>query len=541
MSADITPQAALPVPGPKPHRPLWTGTTVGGLVLRALRRYPDRTAFAADTGALSYSAATDLIGRLQQVLAAHGLRRGDRVGLLAGNSAEAWCAGVAVQASGMAASWLHPLGSVEDQLYQIADLDAAACLVDTWRHAARGAELAARAGDVPVLGLGPSEFGPDLLAEAAAAGTSAARDLAHVDDIALVNYTGGTTGRPKGVMRRHPAVTHIMSIGTATDFEIPFDARFLAVAPITHVAGSKVLPVLQRGGTIHLQDGFDPGRLLAAVERERIAMTLAVPTMIYALLDHPALDTTDVSSLELLLYGASPISPSRLAEGLERIGPVFSQLYGQTECYPISVLRRAEHADTSLEGSCGIPVSTVDVTLLDAEGNPVPPGEPGEICVRGPGMMEEYWRKPELTAKAFAHGWLHTGDVARSDERGYLTIVDRTKDMIISGGFNVFPREVEDALSSHDAVAMAAVFGLPDEKWGEAVTAAVVLRPGATASPAELAAHVRTLKGAVQTPKSVHVLDNLPTTAVGKIDKKALRSDPRLGGPRLGELDGGAK
>lgn len=510
--------------------PLWAETTVGTLVLRALRRYPDRIAFATDTGTLTYAAVTELVGRIQRVLADRGLRRGDRIGLLAGNSPEAWCAGIAVQASGMATSWLHPLGSVEDQLYQLADLDAAACLVDAQRHAGRGAELAARSGDVPVLGLGPSDFGPDLLAETAAVGAATAHDVAHVDDIALVNYTGGTTGRPKGVMRRHPAVSHIMSIGTLTDFEIPFDARYLAVAPITHVAGTKVVPVLQRGGTVHLQDGFDPGRVLETIERERITMTLAVPTMIYALLDHPALDRTDLSSLELLLYGASPMSPTRLAEGLERIGPVFSQLYGQTECYPISVLRRAEHADPTLEGSCGVPISTVDVALLDPEGNPVDPGEPGEICVRGPGTMEEYWHKPDLTAQAFAYGWLHTGDVARRDDRGYLTIVDRTKDMIISGGFNVFPREVEDALTSHDAVAMAAVFGLPDEKWGEAVTAAVVLRPGATATAEELAAHVRALKGAVQTPKSVHLVEALPTTAVGKIDKKALRAGLRTGG-----------
>jgi fatty-acyl-CoA synthase len=509
--------------------PLWSGATVGSLVLRTLRRYPDRPAFVSDAATLTYAGATALIGRLQAALAARGLRRGDRVGLLAGNSAEAWCAGMAVQASGMATSWLHPMGSLDDQLYQLADLDAAACIVDATRYSARGGELAAGSGDVPVLGLGPApagaDFGPDLLASSEAA---TAHDVARPEDVALVNYTGGTTGRPKGVMRRHPAVTHIMTIGTNTDFEIPFDARYLAVAPITHVAGTKVLPVLQRGGTVHLQDGFDPGRVLAAVERERITMTLAVPTMIYALLDHPALGDTDLSSLELLLYGASPMSPTRLAEGIDRIGPVFSQLYGQTECYPISVLRRGEHADPTLEGSCGVPISTVEVTLLDPAGEPVAPGEPGEICARGPAVMEEYWRKPELTAETFAHGWLHTGDVARMDERGYLTIVDRTKDMIISGGFNVFPREVEDALTSHEAVAVAAVFGVPDEKWGEAVTAAVVLRPGAAATAEELMRHVRDRKGAVQTPKAVHVVEALPTTAVGKIDKRALRVD--LGG-----------
>lgn len=189
-------------PAALPQGPLWTATTVGSLVLRTLRRYPERVAFASDTGRLTYAGALDLIGCLQRVLAAHGLRRGDRIGLLAGNSAEAWCAGMAVQLSGMATSFLHPLGSVEDQLYQLADLDAAACVVDALRHGDRGGALAERCGDVAVLGLGPSEFGPDLLAEAAAAGAGSPQDLARPEDIALVSYTGGTTGRPKGAMRR---------------------------------------------------------------------------------------------------------------------------------------------------------------------------------------------------------------------------------------------------------------------------------------------------------------------------------------------------
>ncbi|GAA5164453.1 AMP-binding protein [Pseudonocardia eucalypti] len=515
----------MSLPSAPPSGPLWPGPTIGTLTLRALRRYPDRIAFAEDSGQLSYGGAAELIGRFQRVLEARGLRRGDRVGLLAGNTAQAWCAGMAVQASGMATSWLHPLGSVDDQLYQLADLGAAACIVDADRFPERTGVLAEKAGDVPVLGLGGGGVAvPDLMAEVEKAGAATACDLAQPDDIGLVNYTGGTTGRPKGVLRRQSGVPWIMSLGTALDFEIPVAGRYLAVAPITHVAGTKVLPVLSLGGTVHLQTGFDPERALATIARERISMSLMVPTMIYALLDHPALDRADLSSLELLLYGAAPMSPTRLAEGIERMGPVFSQLYGQTECYPISVLRRAEHSDATLAGSCGSPVSGVSVALLDPEGNPVPPGEPGEICARGPGVMEGYWRQPELTEATFAHGWLHTGDVARADERGYLTIVDRTKDMIISGGFNVFPREVEDALTSHQAVAMAAVFGVSDEKWGEAVTAAVVLRPGAEVTEEELARHVRERKGAVQTPKSLRFVNTLPTTAVGKIDKKALRA-----------------
>jgi fatty-acyl-CoA synthase len=277
---------------------------------------------------------------------------------------------------------------------------------------------------------------------------------------------------------------------------------------------------------VHLLSGFAPDRVLDAIARHRVNFTLLVPTMIYLLLDHPDLERTDLSSLELLLYGASPMSATRLLEGLQRIGPVFSQLYGQTECYPISVLRRAEHDPVSrpeLIASCGAAVSGVQVALLDGAGDPVATGEPGELCVRGGGVMEEYWRRPELTAETFAHGWLHTGDIARADERGYLYIVDRAKDMIISGGFNVFHREVEDALTAHPGVSAAAVYGMPDEKWGEAVTAAVVLRAGCTVSVEELIAHVKQRKGAVQAPKAVHLLPALPMTGVGKVDKKALR------------------
>jgi fatty-acyl-CoA synthase len=502
--------------------PRWSGPSLGGLTLRALRRHPERIAFVSDSGSLTYAAAEDLIARFQHVLAARGLRKGDRIAVLGGNSAEAWCAGAAAQASGMAVSSLHPMGSLDDQLFQLADLDAAACIVDVRGRAERAAALGA--SGVPVFTLCGNESGPDLWADAHAAGAVTAKDLADGDDPALISYTGGTTGRPKGALR-HNAAAVAIAHGVVTDFEIPFGARYLTAAPITHVAGTKVLPVLLRGGTVFLHNGFDPARLLAAVERERITMVLAVPTMIYALLDHPDFDGTDLSSLELLLYGAAPMSPARLDEGLERLGPVFSQLYGQTECYPITALHRQEHLDPGLRGSCGAPGANVQVTLLDPDGNPVPTGEPGEICARGPAAMAEYWRRPELTAQATAHGWLHTGDVARADDRGYLTIVDRIKDMIISGGFNVFPREVEDALTSHSAVAAAAVFGIADEKWGEAVTAAVVLRPGATATAGELIQHVRERKGTVQAPKAVRFYESFPATAVGKIDKRALRRE----------------
>jgi fatty-acyl-CoA synthase len=271
------------------------------------------------------------------------------------------------------------------------------------------------------------------------------------------------------------------------------------------------------------------------VEREKINFTLLVPTMIYVLLDHPRLGRSDLSSLELILYGASPMSPTRLVEGLERIGPVFSQLYGQTECYPVSVLGKVDHdaSRPELFASCGFPIASCRVSLRDEDNNEVKPGEAGEICVRAPQAMEQYWKRPEQTAETFKGGWLHTGDIARADERGYLYIVDRKKDMIVSGGFNIYPREVEDVISSHPDVAMVAVIGVPHEKWGEAVAALVVTKQGARPAPEALMQLVKDRKGGTHAPKQVEFVETLPLTAVGKVDKKVLRAKYWAGRGRL--------
>ena len=505
------------------------------LVLGALRRAPARTAFAWDGGSLTYAATADLIGRTQAVFAAAGLPPGGRVALLTGNVAASWCAGVAAQASGHSITWLHPLGSLDDHLYQLEDAGCDALVVDVASHRDRGGELAARAGGLTAVHtVGPADYGVDLLAAAEGVGACQPHDRSRPDEVAIVNYTSGTSGTPKGAMRRHRSAG-ASTLAILADFELPADPRYLAVAPISHVAGSKVVPVLVRGGTVHLQTGFDPERVLGAIARERLTMTLLVPTMVYALLDSPALGAADLSSLELVLYGASAMSPTRLGEGLERLGPVFSQLYGQTEGYPVSVLRREDHdpARPELFASCGFPVASASVRLLDDRGDEVPRGSPGEICVRSPHVMEEYWKRPEQTAEAFAHGWLHTGDVATADERGYLFIVDRKKDMIVTGGFNVFSREVEDVLTSHPAVAAAAVVGVPDPKWGEAVHAFVALRPGASVAPEALIALVKERKGSVFAPKQVEFREALPVTAVGKVNKKSLRASYWEGHGRL--------
>ena len=515
--------------------PLYTFPTVCGQTLRALARYPSRTAFSWPGGSLTYRGATDLIGRMQAVFMKLGLPPGARVAFLTANRADTWCAGVAAQLSRLALTWLHPLGSLDDQLFQLEDSEAEMLVIDANAFGDRGGELAAKVqGVMTVFTLGPANYGIDLLATIEEAGHATARCFARADDFATLNYTGGTTGKSKGALRYHREYGGFASAILA-DFEIPEAARYLTVAPISHVAGTKVLPTLMRGGTVHMLKGFDPEAVLTTIEQERINFTLFVPTMIYVLLDHPALARTDLSSLELLLYGASAMSPSRLVEGIERIGPVFSQLYGQTECYPVSVLRKVDHdlGMPELFLSCGFPIAACEVKILDGDDREVETGEAGEICVRAPHVMAEYWKRPETTEETLKNGWLHTGDIARKDERGYMFILDRKKDMIVSGGFNIFPREVEDVLSQHADVVMCAVVGVPDDKWGEAVTAVVVAREGTHPDADELINLVKARKGSAHAPKQIQFVEELPMTGVGKVDKKVLRARYWAGRERM--------
>lgn len=509
--------------------PIHSLPTVGAQLLFALRRHPEREAFVAEEGSLTYAETLATIGRMQTALDHAGLRRGERIGFLIANTAAAWCAAMAAQLCGVTVTYLHPLGSLEEHLHQVADARLHALAVDVEKYPKRAQELAQRCDGQPglknLLTFGTAPFGFDLLAVSSTVGPVSPVDRARPDDLAVLNYTGGTSGKSKAAMRRHHAQS-AMTVSILADFDLPACPRYLAVAPITHVGGTKVLPVLLRGGTVFLQHGFEPARIIDAIATHRINMTLMVPTMIYALLDSPALDGADLSSLELLLYGAAPMSPQRLLEGMERIGPVFSQLYGQTECYPISLLPRSAHerARPELFGSCGAPVSSCDVAMLDEDGRAVAWGEVGEICVRGPHVMEAYWNQPAQTAEALRDGWLRTGDVGRLDQHGYLHIVDRKKDMVISGGYNIYTREVENAVADHPAVACVAAFGIPDPKWGEAVVAAVVLHHGERVDAEEITAFVKERKGSLITPKRVVFMEELPATSLGKPDKKRLRN-----------------
>jgi fatty-acyl-CoA synthase len=506
---------------------LYDGCTLGHLIARAIARGGDRIAFVHGTREIGYRRLGEQLSGLVQALEARGLRRGDAIATLSSNRPEAFLATAAAATMALRSTAMHPLGSEDDHAYILEDAGIGTLFVDPDGFADRARALAARVPGLRLLSLGPSDFAVDVLADAARYAPRPLVPQGTADDVAGLTYTGGTSGRPKGVATSHRVrVTMVMT--ELAEWDWPAEVRFLATTPITHAAGAIIVPVLLKGGTVVIAQGFDTAGFAELVARHRITSTFLVPTMLYRLLDDPAVAQADLSSLEVVIYGASPMSPARLAQGIARLGPVFMQLYGQTEAPNcITVLRRRDHDPLNHPerlASCGVPIGPDRVALLDEDGREVATGEIGEICVRGPLVMLGYWNKPQETEQAFRHGWLHTGDLARADADGFLYIVDRSKDMIISGGFNVFPREVEDILTGHPAVAAAGVIGVPDALWGEAVKAVVVLRPGMQAGAAELIALVRAHKGPVQAPKSVDFVDALPVTGLGKPDKKVLRA-----------------
>jgi len=449
------------------------------------------------------------------------------VAVLSANKPEVLYNMAAMMVSGCRGTPLHPLGSLDDHAYVCNDAGIETLVYDPLFFGQRAAELKEKVPSLKnLLAFGPSEVGDDYgaLADGFDSQPLVAAELDPEEPSALI-YTGGTTGKPKGVKAAARSAACMTMIQMA-EWEFPEEIRMLVATPLSHAAGAVFVPTLLKGGAIYAMSGFSPDEFFGMVEKHKITTTFLVPVMVYVLLDSPLAETADMSSLETLIYGASAMSPTRLAEGIHKWGPIFFQCYGQSEApMVLSHLKKADHDLEKPErlASCGRPTPWVRLALLDDDNKEVAHGEAGEICVRGPLVMAGYHGLPEQTEEAFAGGWLHTGDVGRFDEDGFLYIVDRKKDMIISGGFNVFPREVEDVIATHPSVAQVAVIGVPDETWGEAVKAVVVARPGAEVDAAELVELVKKAKGSVQAPKSVDVVEAIPVSALGKPDKKALR------------------
>jgi fatty-acyl-CoA synthase len=506
-------------------RPLYAGGTVGRLILTAIERYADRPALSDGKVAYTYREFGDAVARAIAVFRGLGLNKGDALAMLCGNRAPAVTCRMAATIMGMRFTPLHPAAAAENRLFILEDADIDALVVDS-DYATKGAVLKSKCPRLRhLISLGAMDGAVDLLAASLAVTPAPLRDEGDPQDLVSIAYTGGTTGKPKGVMLSHRSMIACFC-HELSDWDLPEDIRFLAVTPISHASGSVIPIVMMRGGYTRLMQSFDAEEFCRIVAVERITTTWLVPTIIYVLLDHLAHQPADISSIQSIIYGAAPMSPDRLREAIGVFGSVFVQLYGQTEApMAVTTLRKVDHdlARPERLGSIGLPCPSVQVKLFDGGMNEVPAGMPGEICVRGALVMSGYWKRPDETESAFRGDWLHTGDVAVSDADGYLTIVDRTSDMIISGGFNVYPRETEDALLSHAAVSSAAVIGIPDPKWGETVKAFVVLRPGAECDEASLQAHVKQQRGTVWVPKSINFLDALPVTALGKIDRKLPR------------------
>jgi fatty-acyl-CoA synthase len=475
---------------------------------------------------LTVGEVSDAASQFVQALESSDLGQGKRIGLLSANRPEVLHVANAVQLMAAIYVPMHPLAGLADHQHVVDDAEIDVLIFDADNYADRAAELAAATPTLKLLAFGESELGVNL-SELAATFDPFPLKPAVVDgnDVMRLGYSGGTTGKPKAlasVQRTGIVTVQIMM----AEWEWPSLPHFLCCTPLSHAGAAMFLPTLLKGGTMLVLPGFNPLQVLETIQEYKINCLMLVPTMIYALLDHPRFDEFDLSSLETVFYGASAISPARLKEAIERVGPVFMQFYGQAEApMAVTIMRKRDHTvdDPLRLASCGRPVPWVNVALLDSENQTVADGEPGEICVRGPLVMNGYRNLPELTEQAFDGGWLHSGDVAVRDHDGFLRIIDRTKDMIVSGGFNIYPREIEDIIAEHPSVSQVAVIGLPHDKWGEAVTALIVLREGQSVDQQDLIERVATRKGMYQAPKTILIVDSIPQTPVGKPDKKLLR------------------
>jgi fatty-acyl-CoA synthase len=489
---------------------------------------PDRPCLTMDGRDLSYGEVQRLSHRIARSLARSAVAAGDKVAILSGNDPVAFACVFGI--SRAAAVWcpINPRNEAAENQLILDGFDcslllfqsAFAPMVDKIRESLPKLKaLVCLDGSVPFA----ATFDMWLCDD------GEPFDREPVDDLAVLPGTGGTTGKPKGVML---SGRNIEAMTALTLMSYPFKGRpvYLALAPLTHAAGVLCFPIMTLGGRIVIMHHADIGEFLALIERYHVTHTFLPPTVIYMLLDHPGLDAAELGSLQCFWYGAAPISASRLAEALRRIGPM-AQLFGQTEApMMISTMAPDEHfnADGSIATarlqSAGRPSPLVQVGIMDSTGKLLPSGERGEIVVRGSLVMEGYYKNVEATAEASAHGWHHTGDIGYLDTDNFLYIVDRAKDMIITGGFNVYSAEVEDALRSIDSIQDCAVVGLPDPKWGERVVAVVQPRPGRRVDPEAVTTLVKSRIGSVKTPKQIEVWSDLPRSKVGKVLKAEVRA-----------------
>jgi len=502
------------------------------ILIKTAMLFPDREILVSPEKRLTAKEVLDRSFRLANAFLDLGLKKGDKMGVLMKNSCQSVESFCGIMCAGMARVPLNMRNSAREHLYILNNSETTAVMVSsefTGIIQSIRSEAETLKHVICVDGTPPSGTlnYEDLIVKASPQEPDVEiKD----DDIFRLSYTSGTTGVPKGVVQHNGAAMTSFYNVLLDGLDIKKDDSVALTSPVTHASGAMILPHFIRGAKVVILPGFDSKKLLETVEKERITTLYLVPTTIVMLLNDPDLKKYDLSSVKSIRYGASPIAPDVLRQAIDAFGNVFLQGYGLTEgSMPLTLLTKEDHILDGSEkklkrlSSVGREVTVAKVRIMGEDGQLLPPGEIGEIVARSDQVMREYWKNPEATAEAFQGGWLHTRDMGYMDEDGYVFLVDRKGDMIVSGGFNVYPKEVEDVLYMHPAVLEAAVFGVPDPKWGETVKAAVALKKGMSATEEEVIEFCKNHLAGYKKPTSVDFIDALPKNDNGKILRKDLK------------------
>jgi long-chain acyl-CoA synthetase len=478
-------------------------------------RDPDHVALRLDDMEVSYGLLDEGSARLAAVLADRGLKPGDRVGIILPNVPYFGVCYYGVLRAGGVVVPMNVLLKRREVAFYLGDSGAE--LMFAWEGFADDANAGAQEAGAECIVVKPGEF------EKLLAGVEPRREVVDraPDDTAVILYTSGTTGTPKGAELTHANLKTNCEI-TRDMFGIGGDVVTLGALPLFHSFGQTcgMNATLAAGGTLSLIPRFDPGKALEIIERDRVNLFQGVPTMYSALLHHEGHEKFDTATLELCVSGGSAMPVELMRSFEEAFGCKILEGYGLSESSPVASFNRPDRERKP--GSIGIPIEGVEMKVVDDDGNDVPQGEVGEIVIRGHNVMKGYWNKPDETGETLIDGWLHTGDIAKIDEDGYFFIVDRKKDLIIRGGYNVYPREIEEVLYEHPAVREAAVIGVKDDNLGEEVGAAVALKDGEEASAQELRDFVKEQVAAYKYPRRVWFVDDLPKGPTGKILKREI-------------------
>ena len=504
--------------------------TLGDILRNNAHKFPEELAYVYGDRNVTFRQHHERANRLASALHGLGLRAQDRISILSQNTLEFMECFGACELSGLIAATVNFRLAPPEMLYILTDSTPRALIFEA-QYADTIEQIRDRLPHIETyicFGGAVPEWARDYETLIASGDVAGAPMRPRPDDIMHLIYTSGTTGRPKGVMRRHRGDIAIAQL-MATELGLIVSDRLQLMMPVFHV-GARFLQmgVHLRGGRVVLHRDFKPAEVLETIVREKVTMTHMAPTMVQALLSVPGIEDADLSSLHTLCYSAAPMPLPLLRRGLKLLGPVFLQLYGMTEGGGTTLHKRQHKpdgspADIKRLGSIGQAAPNVDVKIVDDEGRALPVGEPGEILTRTASHMAGYWNNSAATIAALRDGWYHTGDLGYLDEQGFLYLVDRKKDMIISGGENIYSREVEEALATHPAIQDVAVIGVKDDYWGETVRAIAVLGADHAVSEAELIEHCKTQIASYKKPKSVVFVADLPRLPSGKINKVTLR------------------